>query len=156
MDGPLGIKAHGWGAWCMKFTMGVGNVLFRRPARGPTADLSSEASCSVGMIGETDPDALSKVLIRGPRVPRKVERAAIYARVSTDAQNGLDDRVKVLFAAADESRLWPEAEMTPIDPGGGLLVYCGHDSAANRVPCPPGSAIEATSSMPVAKVGVAD
>jgi hypothetical protein len=40
-----------------------------------------------------------------------------------------------------------------------LLGYCGHGpvvAAANRVPCPPASAIEATSSMPVAKVGVAD
>jgi hypothetical protein len=46
-----------------------------------------------------------------------------------------------------------------LGPGGGLLGYCGHGpvvSAANRVPCPLASAIEATSSMPVAKVGVAD
>jgi hypothetical protein len=42
-----------------------------------------------------------------------------------------------------------------LGPGGGLLGYCGHGtvvSAANRVPCPLASAIEATSSMPVAKV----
>jgi hypothetical protein len=54
---------------------------------------------------------------------------------------------------------WPKAETTPLGPGGGLLGYCGHGpvvSAANRVPCPPASAIEATSSMPVAKVGLAE
>jgi hypothetical protein len=52
-----------------------------------------------------------------------------------------------------------EAEMTPAGPGGGLLGYCGHGPvvfAANRVPCPPASAIEATSSMSLTKVGVAD
>jgi len=49
--------------------------------------------------------------------------------------------------------------MTPISPGGGLLGYCGHApvlAASTRVPCPSASAIEATSSMPVAKLGVAD
>jgi len=47
--------------------------------------------------------------------------------------------------------------MTPVGRGGGLLGYCGHAAvlaAANRVPCHPAAAIEATSSMPVAKVGV--
>jgi hypothetical protein len=49
--------------------------------------------------------------------------------------------------------------MTRVGSGGGLLGYCGHGpvvSAANRIPCPPESAIEATSSMPVAKVGLAE
>jgi hypothetical protein len=49
-----------------------------------------------------------------------------------------------------DGRLWPEAEMTPVSRRGGLLGYCGYApvlAASTRVPCPPASAIEATSSM---------
>jgi hypothetical protein len=50
----------------------------------------------------------------------------------------------------------PRHGRRPARPLTGVLRPCPVVAARNRVPCPPASAIEASSSMLVAKLGVAD
>lgn len=64
------------------------------------------------------------------------------------------ERLAFAFCCTAQSLEMAQGGDDPVGPGGGLLGYCGRGpvvAAANRVPCPPASAIEATSSTPVAR-----